>query len=408
MEREPLGRMKSSDFLAACSYYETREFVVTLCGQAIRVVSKPGIPNWDTVTPANTLLADEVKLYPTSRILLLGCGHGALGVSLARQATHGEVVLMDTNYVATQMAKTTLRLNGIANARVSSDVSVLPAYSGAFDLVVMVLPRGAKLVRRLLVEAYSALRVGGSLYLAGGKQQGVKSGISNAKSLFGNVATLAYRKGERVAVATKETQEPHDVSWAKEPGISPRTWHEFRVTTHGDTLCLRTLPGIFSYDRIDDGTRLLLEALEIPRGSKVLDVGCGYGIIGLVASRIGAEHVDLVDIDLLAIASTRENIILNNVENTQAIPSDLMSSVADRRYDVVVANPPFHVGMATDYEVVRTLIVDAHNVLEPDGKLIIVSNKFLPYDRFVVNVFGNAQCSSETNRYRLIVSQLRL
>ncbi len=114
------------------------------------------------------------------------------------------------------------------------------------------------------------------------------------------------------------------------------------------------------------------------------------------------------DIDLLAIASTRENIILNNVENTQAIPSDLMSSVADRRYDVVVANPPFHVGMATDYEVVRTLVVDAHNVLEPDGKLIIVSNKFLPCDRFVVNVFGNAQCSSETNRYRLIVSQLRL
>lgn len=399
--------MKSSDFSTARSYHETKEFAATLHGQTIRVVSKPGIPNWDTVTSANTLLADEVKSSPTSRILVLGCGHGALGVSLARQATHGEVVLVDTNYVATQMAETTLRLNGVSNARVSPDVSVLPANSGAFDLVVIVLPRGARLIRRLLVEAYSALRVGGSLYLAGGRQQGVKSAISDAESLFDNVATLAYRKGERVAVATKQTQELHDVAWATEPGISPRTWHEFQVAARGDTFRLRTLPGVFSYDRIDDGTRLLLEALAIPGGSKVLDVGCGYGIIGLATSRMGAGHVDLVDVDLLAIASARENITLNNVENAQAIPSDLMSSVAGRRYDLVVANPPFHVGTATDYRVVRALVAGAHDVLESDGKLIIVANRFLPYDRIVSDVFGDAQCLSETNRYRLIVGRLR-
>ena len=118
-------------------------------------------------------------------------------------------------------------------------------------------------------------------------------------------------KGNESAVAIKEQREPSNISWIKEDGISPGTWHEFQAGLRGESLCLRTLPGIFfSYDRIDEGTKLLLEKVDIFQGSNVLDVGCGYGIIGLLASRMGAPtHVDLVDIDLCSIVSARENIV---------------------------------------------------------------------------------------------------
>ena len=137
----------------------------------------------------------------------------------------------------------------------------------------------------------------------------------------------------------------------------------------------------------------------------MLDVGCGYGIIGLLASRMGAAHVDLVDIDLLSIASARENTVLNDIRNAQVMPSDLLSAVTGRRYNLVVTNPPFHVGIATDYEVAHALIVQAKNVLEPDGRLIVIANKFLRYDRLMSTVFGNVNCLSETNRYHLLLSR---
>jgi 16S rRNA (guanine1207-N2)-methyltransferase len=137
----------------------------------------------------------------------------------------------------------------------------------------------------------------------------------------------------------------------------------------------------------------------------VLDVGCGYGVIGLLASRMGAAQVDLVDIDLLAITSARENIVLNDVRNAQAIPSDLLSAVTGKQYNLVASNPPFHVGVRTDYEIAHALIAHAQDVLEPDGRLIIVANKFLRYDRLMSTVFGNVHCLSETNRYHVLVSR---
>jgi 16S rRNA G1207 methylase RsmC len=70
------------------SYYQTIEFTAALGDQAVRVISKPGFPNWDRVAPTTALLADLVKPPPDARVLVLGCGHGALGVVLSRQIPH--------------------------------------------------------------------------------------------------------------------------------------------------------------------------------------------------------------------------------------------------------------------------------------------------------------------------------
>ena len=387
------------------SYYQSDTFDALLCGQTLQVVSKSGLSNWDRITPATVLLAETVEMSPAAQVLLLGCGHGALGAALAGRVPGGHVSLMDTSFIALTMAEQTLRANGVANARAHPAISVLPERAGAFDTAVMELPKGRKLARRWLIEAYAALKPGGELYLAGANEQGIQPVVQDAAALFGQAAVLRYKKGNRVARSVKDPEGPGRPEWAGEAGLAPGTWREFEVNVRGCAFRLRSLPGVFAYDDdLDEGTSLLLAQLDVTPGAQVLDLGCGYGIIGLAAARLGAGHVDMVDVNLLAIASARENIANNGVSNADAFPSDAFSAVRDRRYDLIASNPPFHTGKSVDYEVAQAFIEHARSSLKPRGRLLLVANKFIRYDRLMRTTFDTVERLTETNKYHVLLA----
>jgi 16S rRNA (guanine1207-N2)-methyltransferase len=270
----------------------------------------------------------------------------------------------------------------------------------------MELPKGRKLARRWLVEAQAALKPGGALYLAGANEQGIQSAIQDAAALFGGAAVLRYKKGNRVARAAAGRAAPPAgrPEWAGEAGIAPGTWREFEVGVRGHVFRLRSLPGVFAFDDdLDEGTRLLLDHLEVAPGTQaVLDVGCGYGIIGLAAARLGAGHVDMVDVNLLAIASARENIAGNAISNAEAFLSDAFSAVGDKRYDLIASNPPFHTGKSVDYAVAQAFIEHARSALKPGGRLLLVANKFIRYDQLMRTTFNAVECLVETNKYHVL------
>ena len=122
------------------AYYQTRAFSITLGGQAIKIISKPGIPDWDDVSSAQQLLADAVKPTADARMLPLGCGPGALGAALARQAHAGVATLLDSNWISLAMAERTFNANNVTNVRVFSTISLLPEQAGTFDIAMIVVP----------------------------------------------------------------------------------------------------------------------------------------------------------------------------------------------------------------------------------------------------------------------------
>ena len=383
------------------TYYQTRTFSATLGGQAIKIISKPGIPDWDSVSPAQHLLADAIKPMADARMLLLGCGPGALGAALARQAHAGSATLLDSSGMALSMAERTLNANNVTNARVRSAISVLPEQAGAFDIAMIVAPNDRKLTRRWLVEAYTALKPGGALYIAGANDHGIRSAIGDAEELFGGAHVLGYKHGNRVAQAHKAADEKDSPAWVGEAGIAPGTWYQFEAQACGQTFQLRSLPGVFAYDRVDAGTALLLDVLAIPPGARVLDVGCGYGMIGLAAARLGAAQVELVDVNLLAVAAASENIQLNRIAHARAFASDGVPEGAARRYDLVVSNPPFHVGKSVDGDVARAFIERAQHALVLGGQLILVANQFLRYDQVLRAAFEQVTCLASNRSYRV-------
>lgn len=130
--------------------------------------------------------------------------------------------------------------------------------------------------------------------------------------------------------------------------------------------------GVFSKDGLDFGSRLLLEV--IPReevGGKILDMGCGYGVLGIVLAKLTSQKVDMVDVNRRALHLSQRNAKLNQVSSFVSIfESDCYSNVVEK-YSTIVTNPPIRAGKKIVYDIV----MNARNYLTDDGNLYLVIRK---------------------------------
>lgn len=131
--------------------------------------------------------------------------------------------------------------------------------------------------------------------------------------------------------------------------------------------------GVFSKNRIDFGSVLLIETMEIEDGMDVLDVGCGYGPIGMTAASLTPSgRVMMLDINERAVSLANRNLAVNGILNAKAIVSDRFSSVpSERKFDVILTNPPIRAGK----QIVHGIFEDALNFLAPGGSLWVVIQK---------------------------------
>jgi len=374
-------------------YHRFREITLELDDTTYRLVSKPGIVSWNRVDPATRLLAQTLAPAPTAAVLVLGCGNGLLGLIAAGRVPQGRVLLVDDSCVAVEAAQRTLALNEVTNAevRLGEEAAIR---GSAFDLVALALPKGRETTLRALADAAAALRIGGRLLLAGPTRGGIKSAVARMKALFGNAEVLRIKSRHRVAVSIKRT------SIAVSP---PAPYTEITAEVRGQTVRFVSRPGVFAGLDLDQGTRVLIEALQLRPTDVVLDLGCGSGVIGLVAARLCPQgHVTLVDSSCTAVEAARRTLALNGITNAEVLLSDCASAVFDRKFDVVATNPPFHQGFGVAYDVAHQFILDAGRVLRRGGRLYLVANRFIRYDNWIEERFGNVTTVYQDNRYRVL------
>ncbi|MCC7573474.1 MAG: methyltransferase [Candidatus Methanofastidiosum sp.] len=127
-------------------------------------------------------------------------------------------------------------------------------------------------------------------------------------------------------------------------------------------------PGVFSPKKVDNGTMALCELMDLNRDNKVLDMGCGYGVIGIVASSYTSE-VHMRDINKRAVYLTKRNIKLNNVKNASVSQGNLYEGID--KYNVILTNPPISSGM----DIVGLMIDEAPKHLYEGGNLQLVIRK---------------------------------
>ncbi len=163
----------------------------------------------------------------------------------------------------------------------------------------------------------------------------------------------------------------------------------FKSNLYGEDLSFKSTWGLFSPRDIDEGTRLLLKYLKVGQADMCLDLGCGYGPLGIWMARQASDgYVHLVDKDFVAIDYANKNIKFNNINNAEAYLSNAFSQVpSDIKFDTIVSNIPAKVGR----ELLSIILYDAKQQLNPGGQIVLVTINGLRIfmKKNLTEVFGN-------------------
>ncbi|HHY46327.1 MAG TPA: class I SAM-dependent methyltransferase [Firmicutes bacterium] len=162
---------------------------------------------------------------------------------------------------------------------------------------------------------------------------------------------------------------------------------------------------VFSKDRVDRGTRLLIEGVSLREDAWVLDLGCGYGPIGIaVAALVPRGRVYLVDVNERAVSLARRNVELNGVGNAIVLQGEGYEPVAGMMFDAILTNPPIRAGR----KVIVGLIAEARTHLRESGSFWLVARTrqgVLSLAAEMERIFGNAEECEKGGGFRVIRSQ---
>ncbi len=356
--------------------------------------------------PAARLLIARLSLSPpTRRVLDLRCGagKGELARFLVRRAL-GDVVLADDHGGAIEALRRALARDSLMGDRDpgrrirllhGDGYAVLTP--GSFDLVCLSIPKGKEFTRRLIRLAAWYLRPGGRFCLAGPKRGGISGALAFTRELFGDLEEETYGGGCRAACAvlllSSRREDPGEGFRLHEVEVYGQRWHSY---TH---------PALFAYgaEGLDPGTRMLLESMDLRPGERVLDLGCGSGIVGLLAVRRFAARAVLVDVSAAALEASRRTLALYGLSEPQAAVrySDVTSGIAGERFDVVLTYPPAHRDWTRDRETAQRFIQGAARVLQPRGRAYVVSSAGLPLLRWLRESFQQVETLAATGAHTL-------
>ncbi|MFC6261593.1 class I SAM-dependent methyltransferase [Levilactobacillus fujinensis] len=191
---------------------------------------------------------------------------------------------------------------------------------------------------------------------------------------------------------------------------NPDVLHEeqhWPFTLLGNELLFTTDNGVFSKNRVDYGSRVLLEAFNADKtpAGPWLDLGTGYGPIGLALAKQWPERqVTMVDVNELALALARQNAVANQIENVEIKSSDIYANVT-QRYAAIITNPPVRAGK----QVVTTMLEEAALHLLPGGTLTVVLQKKQgapSAKKHMTETFGNCQILKKDKGYYILESTL--
>lgn len=177
----------------------------------------------------------------------------------------------------------------------------------------------------------------------------------------------------------------------------------FDVEVRGVRLEIETAPGLFSPKRADRGTLAMLSCVDFAPGMRVLDLGCGSGLVGILAAKLcGAENVVMCDIDPLAVEIAGRNAARNGVGGVKAVVSDGLTAVEDAGFDLILSNPPYQ----SDFSVAKGFIEKGFNRLKLGGSLVMVTKRRDWYRNKLTAIFGGVKVR-EIDGYFVFEAQRR-
>lgn len=354
--------------------------------------------------------ADEYVLeYLSERdelgsLLVVGDSFGALSCALASYSP----TVVNESAAGREAISANLERNGLAPIDAGSILDERSAET-RYDAVVIKIPKATAHLVDILHRVRPHVDATTDIVGAAMAKHVHSSAIDAFEDIIGPTTTsLAKKKARLIHSTVDNTVNPTPNPW-------PKTW-----TTHGHRLS--NYGGGFSPNKLDPGTALLLDSLppfeelvvDLPASEplNVVDLGCGNGIIGLAISALldGLaidHHICAVDDSALALAAARESWAVRASQPVSFHHQHRLVNIAEPgSVDLVVVNPPFHDDRALGDETAWSMFVDAHKVLRPGGRLIVVGNRHLAYHAKLKKIFGGIDQMASNAKF-VVVQAMR-
>jgi 16S rRNA m(2)G 1207 methyltransferase (EC 2.1.1.52) len=328
------------------------------------------------LTPASEVLLRHSDDFEQSRILFAGDLQDDLPARLDTAFSRAHTQQYHHWQVLSRQMGDNVRFSLTAEAADVADCDTLIYYW----------PKNKPEALYQLTNILSLLPVGTDIFVVGENRSGVRS----AEQMLAEFAPLNKVDSARRCGLYHGRLE-------KQPSFNAESyWGEYQL----DGLTVKTLPGVFSRDGLDVGSQLLLSTLTPHTKGKVLDVGCGAGVLATVlASHSPKVRLTLCDVSAPAVEASRATLAANNLEG-EVFASNVFSDVTGR-FDLIISNPPFHDGLQTSLEAAQQLIRGAVRHLNSGGELRIVANAFLPYPKVLDETFGFHEVIAQTGRFKV-------
>jgi 16S rRNA (guanine1207-N2)-methyltransferase len=339
-----------------------------------------------TLTNPSLLLLRNSSVLKGQSILVVNFVQDGFLAELKQLNPQSKVTAFTYNHANGEYAKQIKNIDVCVNHRMPES---------EYDLVILYYPKSKPEVLMALDNIRAVINPSAELLVVGENKSGVKS---IEKQLAG-----------KVEFSNKIDSAKHCILYSFSE-IKPHTqfditaYHkEFTVDVANTQFTAISIPGVFNHGALDMGTKMLLENAPTTKQGTVLDFGCGAG---LIATFLGLKNPALKficsDVSALAAYATTQTLKLNKI-NGEAILSNGLASVSGK-YDLIISNPPFHTGIATDYSVAEHFLANAKQHLTKSGKLTIVANSFLKYPPILESQFESYHTVFKNNKFAVYSS----
>ncbi|MDA0110196.1 16S rRNA (guanine(1207)-N(2))-methyltransferase RsmC [Vibrio sp. La 4.2.2] len=322
----------------------------------------------------------QLEYFAQKRVLVIGEIEDQFPVELSKHCD--KVTVFTSNYITYRMLSSSSKITTLFGASLSSDIDA--------DMILLYWPKAKAEAQMLLEMALAKLGNNTEIAVVGENRSGVKS-IEKMFKPYGPMNK--YDSARRCSFYWGMCQSAPE-------SFELKNWFKsYQVELNGLPITVKSLPGVFSHGEFDSGSQLLLNNLPELKG-KVLDFGCGAGVIGAyMGLKYNDIELNMCDINAFAIESSRQTLLANNLEG-QVFASDVYSDVTPG-LDFIISNPPFHAGLDTSYSATETLLSVAPNYMNSKGQLMIVANSFLKYPPIIEQQFGHCHTVDKNRKFAI-------
>ena len=257
------------------------------------------------------------------------------------------------------------------------------------------------IVHHIINSAARYLKEGGKLFISGFKNEGIKTYVKKASEYLGECLD-SERAGKSSLLAVIEYQASKPVL-----SLDDKHYSELRLINPGDKVTFMSKPGVFGWNKIDQGSSFLVHNLprflqhKTPLPCRIADLGCGYGYLSIMAAQLLNAEFIAVDNNVAAVNACQENFKQQGIRGSVVL-SDCAGNIS-QLVDVVLCNPPFHQGFSIESDLALKFLLACKRLLVPGGLALFVVNSFIDLERKAATLFSDVSVLEKNKQFKLVL-----